>query len=140
ARASILPYDLGWADHFLPRGRQPVVGERFSSADMASTLEKIAASRGEAFYRGELAAAMVAHSRANGGAHSSADFAAHTCDWVETLALGYRDVTVHEIPPNGQGIAALIALGVLDHFDLRADLPDSVTSQHLPIEAMKLGF
>src|SRR5947208_11108970 len=140
AAAAILPHDLGWDDHFMPRGRPPFVGERFSSADMASTLEKIAASRGEAFYRGELAAAMVAHSRANGGAHSSADFAAHDCHWVETLALDYRGVTVHEIPPNGQGIAALIALGILDHFDLAANRPDSVASQHLQIEAMKLGF
>jgi gamma-glutamyltranspeptidase / glutathione hydrolase len=140
AAAAILPHDLGWADHFMPRGRAPLVGERFSSADMASTLEKIAASRGEAFYRGELASAMVAHSRANGGAHSAADFAAHACDWVKTLALDYRDVTVHEIPPNGQGIAALIALGILDHFDFSADPPDSVASQHLQIEAMKLGF
>ena len=140
AAASILPHDLGWDGHFMPRGRPPRPGERFSSADMASTLEKIAGSRGEAFYRGELALAMVAHSRANGGAHSPEDFAAHACDWVKTLALDYRDVTVHEIPPNGQGIAALIALGILDNFDLRADPADSVATQHLQIEAMKLGF
>src|SRR5207253_577890 len=118
AAAQILPHDLGWDRHFMPRGRAPQPGERFTSADMASTLEKIASSRGEAFYRGDLATAMIAHSRANGGAHSSGDFAAHACDWVETLALNYRNVTVHEIPPNGQGVAALIALGILDHFDL----------------------
>jgi len=140
AAAAILPHDLGWDDHFMPRGRPPLPGERFASAAMASTLGKIASSRGEAFYRGDLATAMIAHSRANGGAHSSADFAAHACDWVETLALNYRNVTVHEIPPNGQGVAALIALGILDHFDLGADRPDLVASQHLMIEAMKLGF
>ena len=107
---------------------------------MASTLEKIASSAGEAFYRGELAAAMAAHSRANGGAHTANDFAAHECEWVEPLALDYRGVTVHEIPPNGQGIAALIALGILDSFDLAGDGPDSVAAQHSQIEAMKLGF
>jgi len=140
AAVSFLPQDLGWADHFLIHGRPPQPGERFASAAMAATLEKIAASRGEAFYRGELAAAMAAHARANGGAHTTADFAAHTCDWVTPLALDYRGVTVHEIPPNGQGIAALIALGILDNFSVSSDAPDSVASQHLQIEAMKLGF
>src|SRR5690242_16874050 len=140
AAVSIMPQDLGWADHFLIHGRSPQPGERFESPAMAATLEKIAASNGEAFYRGELAAAMAAHSRAHGGAHTTADFAAHTCEWVTPLALDYRGVTVHEIPPNGQGIAALIALGILDNFDIAADGPDSVPSQHLQIEAMKLGF
>ena len=140
AAASILPQDLGWADHFLIHGRSPQPGERFASPAMAATLEKIAESQGEAFYRGELAAAMAAHSHANGGAHTTADLAAHRCDWVTPLALDYRGVTVHEIPPNGQGIAALIALGILDNFNVAGDSPDSVASQHLQIEAMKLGF
>jgi gamma-glutamyltranspeptidase / glutathione hydrolase len=140
AAVSILPHDLGWAEHFLPHGRAPLPGERFASPAMASTLEKIALSKGESFYRGELAATMAAHSHASGGAHTTADFAAHGCDWVTPLALDYRGATVHEIPPNGQGIAAVIALGILDCFDLGADAPDSVASQHLQIEAMKLGF
>ena len=140
AAASILPQDLGWPEHFLPHGRPPLPGERFASAAMVSTLEKIARSKGEAFYRGELAQAIVAYSRANGGAHTAEDFAQHTCDWVTPLALDYRGITVHEIPPNGQGIAALMALGVLDNFDLAADAADSIASQHVQIEAMKLGF
>ena len=140
AAASILPHDLGWAEHFLPRGRAPVPGERFSSPAMASTLEKIATTNGEAFYRGELAEAMARHSRAHGGVHAASDFDAHRCDWVDPLSLDYRGITVHEIPPNGQGIAALIALGILDDFNLASDAPDSVASQHLQIEAMKLGF
>jgi gamma-glutamyltranspeptidase / glutathione hydrolase len=107
---------------------------------MAETLQQIAATRGETFYRGELAAAMAAHSRAHGGGHTEADFAAHTLDWVTPLAQDYRGITVHEIPPNGQGIAALIALGVLSSFDLASMPADSVDSQHLQIEAMKLGF
>ncbi len=140
AAVPLMPTGLGWQEHFLPSGRAPVAGERFTSQAVATTLGKIAASNGEAFYRGELAATMAAHSQAHGGVHTVADFAAHACDWVEPLAQDYRDVTVHEIPPNGQGIAALIALGILEHFDVGSEPPDSVAGQHLQIEAMKLGF
>jgi gamma-glutamyltranspeptidase / glutathione hydrolase len=140
AAVPLMPTDLGWHEHFLPSGHAPNVGERFTSPAVATTLEKIAASKGDAFYQGDLAATMAAHSQAHGGAHTVDDFAAHKCDWVEPLAQNYRGVTVHEIPPNGQGIAALIALGILDHFDVGSEPPDSVASQHLQIEAMKLGF
>ena len=107
---------------------------------MAASLEAIAATDGEAFYRGELADAMVRHARANSDAHTPDDFAAHVADWVTPLALAYRGVTVHEIPPNGQGIAALQALGMLEHFDVAARPADDVATQHLEIEAMKLAF
>jgi gamma-glutamyltranspeptidase/glutathione hydrolase len=130
----------GFAAHFMPHGRAPEPGERFASADLAASLEKIAATGGETFYHGELAQAMVAHSDAHGGAHTLADYAAHTCDWVTPLAFDYRGYTVHEIPPNGQGIAALMALGILENFDLAALPVDSVASYHLQIEAMKLAF
>ena len=113
----------------------------FRCEPMARTLESIAATRGESFYRGELAHAMVAHAKANGALHTIADFADHT------RRLGRRRwrsispaTTVHEIPPNGQGIAALMALGILRAFDLASLAPDSVASQHLQIEAMKLAF
>ncbi len=138
--AEILPHDLGFAEHFLPNGRAPRAGERFACPPIASTLDRIATTAGDAFYRGDLAQAMVAHARSHGAAHSLADFAEHTIDWVDTLALDYRSATVHEIPPNGQGIAAQIALGILRSFNLSALAPDSVPSQHLQIEAMKLGF
>ncbi|HEX7322466.1 MAG TPA: gamma-glutamyltransferase, partial [Mycobacterium sp.] len=104
------------------------------------TLEKIAASRGEEFYRGELAARLEAHSTAHGGAMRVTDLAAHRADWVGTVDIGYRGYTVHEMPPNGQGIVALIALGILEQFDM-ASLPvDSADSVHLQIEAVKLAF
>jgi gamma-glutamyltranspeptidase/glutathione hydrolase len=83
---------------------------------------------------------MVAHAKAHGGAHTLDDFASHTCDWVVPIAVDYRGYTVHEIPPNGQGIAALIALGILEQFDLAARPVDSPQVQHLLIEAMKLAF
>jgi len=137
---TVLPHELGFAEHFMPRGRAPLAGETFSCPAMASTLEKIAATHGNAFYRGELAAAMVADAKRHGAAHELTDFADHAIDWVDPLALDYGGATVHEIPPNGQGIAAQMALGILKSFDLRALAPDSVASQHLQIEAMKLAF
>src|SRR5213079_129957 len=87
-----------------------------------------------------LAETMVAHARAHVGAQAMADFAQHACDWVAPLAYDYHGFTVHEIPPNGQGIAALMALGILDSFDLSGQAVDSVDVQHLEIEAMKLAF
>jgi gamma-glutamyltranspeptidase / glutathione hydrolase len=130
----------GFAQAFLPHGRAPHVAERFAFPDAARTLRLIAQSRGEAFYRGEIAAALQAHAQAHGGAMTAADLAAYQAEWVQPIAKNYRDHTVHEIPPNGQGIAALIALGILDKFNL-AELPvDGIASQHLQIEAMKLAF
>ncbi|NLZ41050.1 MAG: gamma-glutamyltransferase family protein, partial [Comamonadaceae bacterium] len=130
----------GFAAAFLPHGRAPEVGERFAFPDAARTLRLIAQTRGEAFYRGEVAEAAAAHARAHGGAMTSADFAAYRPEWVEPIGQEYRDHRLHEIPPNGQGIAALIALGILEHFDLAALPVDGVASQHLQIEAMKLAF
>src|SRR6185312_7801756 len=110
------------------------------SPAMAKTLSMIAETDGEAFYRGALAEAIVAHAKANGSVHARADFERHTTDWVTPIAVDYRGIRVHEIPPNGQGITALMALGMLETLDLRALPPDSVASQHLQIEAMKLAF
>ncbi len=136
----VMPRDLGWFEHFAPHGRAPYPGEVFKSPDMAASLTKIALSDGDAFYRGELAAAMVRHAQGTGGAHALEDFANHTADWVTPLALDYRGVTVHEIPPNGQGISALMALGILSDFDLKSRPVDDPVTQHLEIEAMKLAF
>jgi gamma-glutamyltranspeptidase / glutathione hydrolase len=130
----------GFAEHFLPRGRAPFPGEIFASAAMASTLEQIALTQGESFYRGALTQKMVAHAKANGGAQTLEDFAKHTTDWVKPIEIDYRGITVHEIPPNGQGIAALIALGILREFALAPHPVDSADVQHLEIEAMKLAF
>ncbi len=130
----------GFATAFLPRGREPHVGERFAFAEAARTLRLIAQTKGEAFYRGEVAAAVAAHAQAHGGAMTAADLAAYRPEWVTPIAQDYRGHTLHEIPPNGQGIAALIALGILQHFDIAALPVDGVASQHLQIEAMKLAF
>ncbi|OBJ00809.1 gamma-glutamyltransferase family protein [Mycobacterium sp. 1465703.0] len=130
----------GFADAFLPGGRAPRAGERFRFPDHAATLETIAATGGEAFYRGDLAAKLEAHALDHGGAMRGGDLAAHQADWVGTVDGGYRGYTVHEIPPNGQGIVALIALGILEHFDMASLPADSADSVHLQIEAVKLAF
>lgn len=130
----------GFAQAFLPRGRAPEVGEVFRFPDAARTLRLIGETRGQAFYEGEVAAAVEAFAREGGGAMTAADFAAYRPEWVQTLAMDYAGHTLHEIPPSGQGIAALIALGILKHTDV-AELPvDSAASQHVQIEAMKLAF
>lgn len=130
----------GFAQAFLPKGRAPEVGELFKFPDAARTLRLIAQTRGQAFYQGEVAAAVEAFARQTGGAITAADFAAYRPEWVTPIAQDYAGHTLHEIPPNGQGIAALMALGILKHLDL-ASLPvDSTASQHLQIEAMKLAF
>ena len=130
----------GFAAAFLPRGREPLVGERFAFPDAARSLRLIAQTGGEAFYRGEIADAIAAFAREHGGAMTAADLAAYQPEWVETISRDYRGHTLHEIPPNGQGIAALIALGILEKFDIGALPVDGVASQHLQIEAMKLAF
>ena len=130
----------GFAQAFMPNGRAPEVGEQFRLAEAARTLRLIAQSGGEAYYRGEIAAAMVEHSHANGGAMTLADFAAYEPEWVAPIGIAHAGHTVHEIPPNGQGIAALMALGIAQQFDLAGMPVDSVESRHIQIEAMKLAF
>ena len=130
--------EFAWT--FLPKDRAPRAGERFYCPQQAETLEEIAATKGESFYRGKLAERIAMASQADEGAHTLADFAAHRCDWVEPMSIEYRGYRLHEIPPNGQGIVALMALGILRHFELSALPVDGADSLHLQIEAMKLAF
>lgn len=130
----------GFAQSFLPWGRAPKVGELFKFQAAARGLRAIAKTKGAAFYGGEIAAAIEKFSAANGGSITAQDFANYQPEWVTPLAQNYRGYTLHEIPPNGQGIAALIALGILEHFDVSRLAVDSVESQHVQIEAMKLAF
>ncbi len=130
----------GFAQAFMPRGRAPEPGEKFSFPDQAKTLARIAETKGEAFYKGDLAEKMVAWSRENGGAMAMQDLAEHRCDWVEPLAQPYRGYTLHEIPPNTQGIAAQMMIGILEGFDMSSIPVDSADSLHLQLEAMKLAF
>jgi len=130
----------GFAQNFLPWGRAPQVGELFKFPAAAKGLRAIAQSKGAAFYGGEIAHAIEKFAAANGGSITARDFADYKAEWVTPIAQNYRGYTLHEIPPNGQGIAALIALGILEHFDVASLAVDGVDSQHLQIEAIKLAF
>ncbi len=140
AAIPILKNQPGFSEAFMPHGRAPQIGELFAFADAARSLEKIANTNGEAFYRGELARELAEHASRNGGALSEADMAEWQPEWVTPIQKDFGGYTVHEIPPNGQGIAALIALGIIDKLDVTRFAADSADSQHLQIEAMKLAF
>jgi gamma-glutamyltranspeptidase/glutathione hydrolase len=127
-----------WSRVCAPGGRAPGAGERWRNPDAARTLRLIADSRAEAFYRGEIAAAIADFAAVTGGLITGDDLATHTSTWVEPISASYRGYDVWEIPPNGQGIAALLALNVLDGYELTgAPLEQRL---HWQIEAMKLGF
>ena len=130
----------GFADAFMPRGRAPGPGEKFSFPAQAKTLQRIAETRGEAFYRGELAEKIAAFAKQHGAAITLDDLASHENKWVDPIGIDYRGYTLHEIPPNGQGIGALLALGILENFDVSSMAVDSADTLHLQMEAMKLGF
>lgn len=139
-QAEMLKDQPDFVRDFTPDGRAPHAGEKWILRGQAKTLEEIAATRGKSFYQGELAQKMAAHATHLGGVLSQQDLAAHTCDWVGTIHMDYRDVRLHEIPPNGQGLAALLGLGILENFDLASHPVDSALSVHLQVEAMKLAF
>jgi len=134
-----LPIMEEWFRVFAPDGFTPAPGALWRSEGHARTLESIAATNGAAFYEGELAERIDAHARATGGLLRGTDLAAHRSEWVTPIHADYGDHRVYEIPPSGQGIAALIALNVLRGVDLpgRRDDPRGL---HLQIEAMKRGF
>jgi gamma-glutamyltranspeptidase/glutathione hydrolase len=130
----------GFAGTFMPHGRAPLVSELVRLPGHASTLRLLAEQGPRAFYEGEPAERIAAFAREGGGAMTAADLSEYRPMWVEPIGKDYRGYTVHEIPPNGQGIAALIALGILERFDLQALARDGIDSQHMQIEAMKLAF
>jgi gamma-glutamyltranspeptidase/glutathione hydrolase len=125
---------------FYKGDRAPRAGEIWGSPAHAATLREIAASGGDSFYRGKLAEQIAAFASDTNGLLSTDDLAAHQPQWVQPIATTYRDLTVWEIPPNGQGIAALMALNILEGFDIARYPRDSATSFHWQIEAMKLAF
>jgi gamma-glutamyltranspeptidase / glutathione hydrolase len=140
AQISVMKDQAGFAQAFMPRGRAPEVGERFTMKNASATLRRIAATNGRDFYEGQTAQSLAAHSKANGGSMTVKDLAEYRPDWVDTIHMNYHGYDLHEIPPNGQGIAALMALGILKNFDIASLGADSLASRHLQIEAMKLAF
>jgi gamma-glutamyltranspeptidase / glutathione hydrolase len=121
-------------------GRGPNPGEIFRNPNLARTFEIVARNGKEAFYQGEIAEAIVNVIIEAGGCMSLDDLASHESTWEEPISVTYRGLRVHECPPNGQGITALIALNILEEFDLSSLAPLSTERLHLMIEAMRLAF
>jgi len=137
---SVLHAQPGFAEAFTIDGRAPREGELFRLPVLADSIEAIVASEGDSFYRGALAEKMVAHARACGGALSADDLAAEQPEWVDTIAVDFASAHIHEIPPNGQGITALVALGIAERAGIGAHPVDSAETVHVAIEATKLAM
>jgi len=128
------------AANYLVDGRAPRPGEMFRQSNLARTLRTLADGGRDAFYKGPIGKAIVDYMKANGGFITMEDLAATKADWVEPISTNYRGYQVYEIPPNGQGITALIALNILEGFDLAAMRSEPSQYYHTLIEATKLAF
>ncbi len=125
---------------YLPGGHAPAEGDVFHNPGLARTLRQVASGGRDAFYRGPIAEEIVAYSGKVGGLFSMEDFATHTGTWVEPVSTNYRGFDVWELPPNGQGIAVLQMLNLLEPYDLKAMGAQSADSIHLMVEAKKLAY
>lgn len=125
---------------FYPQGRPPRLGESLRQKELARTLRVVAEGGRDAFYRGEIARSLVAYSEAQGGLFTPEDFAEHRSGWAEPVSVKYRGHQVYQCPPNSQGIATLIALNILEGFDLKTLWNRPAERLHLLVEAKKLAF
>jgi gamma-glutamyltranspeptidase/glutathione hydrolase len=130
----------GFSEQFTIDGRAPRLGEMWRNENLAKTLEKLGRGGRDAFYRGDIARTIGAYMQENGGFLSYEDMAAHTSEWIEPVATSYRGYDVWELPPNGQGIAALQILNILEGFDIAAMGFGSADYIHTFLEAKKLAF
>jgi gamma-glutamyltranspeptidase/glutathione hydrolase len=130
----------GFAELFMPGGRTPAEGEIFRNPALAATLRQVAQKGREGFYAGAVAQEIVRYSRANGGFFTLEDLARHRSEWVDPVSTDYRGYTVWELPPPGQGIAALQLLNLVENFDLKAMGRNSADFWHVFTEAKKLAF
>jgi len=125
---------------YLPNGKPPSVGEVFRNPDLAKALRAISQNGAEAYYKGEIAQAILSTSRALGGTMSADDLAEFKPEWVEPISTTYRGWTVYELPPNGQGMAALEMLNIMETTPASPEGSLSVAELHKKIEAMKLAY
>ncbi|MGV2125636.1 gamma-glutamyltransferase [Agrobacterium vitis] len=135
----LLNDDPAASEIFLPNGRAPQIGEVHHQPRLAATLRRIATEGRDGFYKGAVAADMVDRLRALGGLHTLEDFAEAKGEYVVPVTTTFRDHTIHECPPNGQGIIALLILNILSRFDTQGD-PSSADRLHLEIEATRLAY
>ena len=125
---------------FMPNGAVPEVGQVFRNPELAKTFQLIAAGGANAFYRGAIAKAILKTSDRLGGQMDASDLAEYQSEWVEPISTEYRGWKVHELPPNGQGMATLEMLNIMERFPLPGTEHDGATSLHLKIEAQKLAY
>lgn len=135
-----LASDPAAAATFLPGGHAPRPGDVFANPHLAATLEQIAAGGRDAFYKGPIAAAIVADMKRRNGLLDARDFADHTSEWVEPISTSYRGYDVYELGPNTQGFCALEMLNILEGFDLKALGHNSAAYLHLVVEAKRIAF
>jgi len=132
-------YD-GFAEVFAPKGKAPLKGEIFKNPALANTFKKIVKGGRDAFYKGDIAHTIADYMKAQGGFITYEDMASHTSDWVDPVSTNYRGYDVWEIPPNGQGIAALQILNLLEDYDISEMGFGSEAFIHAFTEAKKLAF
>ena len=125
---------------YLPNGKPPSVGQVFQNHDLAKALRLVAQNGADAFYKGEIARAILSTSQSLGGTMAADDLAEFSPEWVEPISTTYRGWTVYELPPNGQGMAALEMLNIMETSPASPDGPLSVAELHKKIEAMKLAY
>ncbi len=125
---------------YLPDGKVPAVGAIFRNPDLARSLRMVADDGAKAFYRGKIARAIVSTSEAHGGTMAAADLAEFSAEWADPISTTYRGWTIYELPPNGQGMAALEMLNIMETMPASPDGPLSVCELHKKIEAMKLAY
>lgn len=140
SRSSSLQRFPGFKETFLPNGKAPAKGEIFKNPRLAKTFEILAKDGRDAFYKGEIAEKIVDYVREQGGFLSMRDFEDHHSDWVEPISVNYRGYDVWELPPSGQGTAALQMLNILENYDIASMGFGSDEYMHLFIEAKKLAF
>jgi gamma-glutamyltranspeptidase/glutathione hydrolase len=138
--AERLRADPGAATHFLPNGRAPVAGDRVPLPALAASLKTIAKEGPRAFYQGAISEDIVTTLAARGSFLNAADFAAHRGDEAEPIATNYRGLDVVELPPNGQGLVALVLLNILECFDLAGLDPVGPERFHVVLEAARLAY
>lgn len=138
--ARILSKFPGFSETYMPSGKAPAKGEIFKNPFLANTLEKIALGGRDVFYKGEIAKTIARYMKRNGGYLSYEDMATHQSEWVEPVSVNYRGYDVWELPPNGQGIAALQMLNILEAFDIKSMGFGSKDYLHLLVESKKLAF
>ncbi len=130
----------GYKETYMPGGVAPALGDVFKNPALASSLRTVATKGREGYYNGTLTETMVSFLRSQGGTHTVEDFATYQPEWVDPISTTYRGWTVYELPPNGQGIAALVMLNIMENFPLADYGQNSAAALHVMIEAKKLAY